>query len=70
MCSRERGAALWCHGGAIKVGKFDNQNKGCANKGGMRLRKLRLCASPVADGTSSCRSSLNGCPFRVACRGD
>jgi hypothetical protein len=39
MCSRERGAALWCHGGAIKVGKFDNQNKGCANKGGMRLRK-------------------------------
>ena len=34
MCSGARLRRCWRHGGAIKVGKFDEQNKGCANKGG------------------------------------
>jgi len=34
MCSGACARLCWRHGGAIKVGKLDNQNKGCANKGG------------------------------------
>src|SRR6266700_5969230 len=52
-CVRALAARLcWRHGGAIKVGEFDDQNKGAPTRG-VRLRKAWLCASPVADGTTA-----------------
>src|SRR5262245_30821002 len=53
MCSAWGARLCWRHGGAIKVGEFDGQNKGYANRGDEASQKLWLCASPVADGTTA-----------------
>jgi hypothetical protein len=67
MCSGACARLCWRHGGAIKVGKLDNQNKGCANTGDEASQSLGFAQAPSPTGPGAdLRSTVVNFALHVA----